>query len=71
MFSFIKLILVVHYIIGVFLVSKISVIIPTYKRSSWLDRAIKSVLNQTYKNVEVVVVDDNPPDSKYRRILLI
>ena len=41
-------------------------IIPTYKRSSWLDRAIKSVLNQTYKNVEVVVVDDNPPDSKYR-----
>ncbi|KXZ40577.1 Glycosyl transferase family 2 [Alkalithermobacter thermoalcaliphilus JW-YL-7 = DSM 7308] len=45
---------------------KVSVIIPTYKRCDFLQRAIDSVLNQTYKNVEVVVVDDNIPQSEYR-----
>ena len=44
----------------------VSVVIPTYKRSEMLPRAIKSVLSQTYKNVQVVVVDDNNPDSEYR-----
>lgn len=38
---------------------KVSVIIPTYKRSDYLIRAINSVLNQTYKNIEIIVVDDN------------
>ncbi len=45
----------------------VSVIIPTYKRSDMLPRAIKSVLNQTYKNIQVVVVDDNNPDTAYRK----
>lgn len=38
---------------------KVSVIIPTYKRSDYLIRAINSVLNQTYENIEIIVVDDN------------
>lgn len=38
---------------------KISVIIPTYNRTDTLKRAIKSVLAQTYSNVEIIVVDDN------------
>ena len=38
---------------------KVSVIIPTYKRSKYLIRAIKSVLNQTYENIEIIIVDDN------------
>lgn len=46
---------------------KVSVITPTYKRSEMLPRAIKSVLAQTYKNVEIVVVDDNDPDSEWRK----
>lgn len=38
----------------------VSVIIPTFKRPiGMLDRAVQSVLNQTYKNVEVVIIDDN------------
>jgi glycosyltransferase involved in cell wall biosynthesis len=45
---------------------KVSVIIPTYKRSEFLTRAIDSILNQTYENIEVVVVDDNDPNSSYR-----
>ncbi len=43
-----------------------SVIIPTYKRSEFLQRAIDSVLNQTYPNIEVIVVDDNNPGSEFR-----
>lgn len=43
---------------------KVSVIIPTYKRSDLLERAIKSVINQTYKNIEIIVVDDNVNNSK-------
>ena len=38
---------------------QVSVIIPTYKRSKYLIRAIKSVLNQTYENIEIIIVDDN------------
>jgi glycosyltransferase involved in cell wall biosynthesis len=44
----------------------VSIIIPTYGRSEMLQRAIRSVLNQTYKNVEIIVVDDNDADSNYR-----
>lgn len=38
---------------------KVSVIIPTYKRSDFLIRAIESVVNQTYSDIEIIVVDDN------------
>ena len=39
---------------------KVSVIIPTYKREKELKRALESVKNQTYKNLEILVMDDSP-----------
>lgn len=44
----------------------VSVVIPTYGRPVFLKRCIDSVLNQTYCNIEVFVVDDNDPDSEFR-----
>lgn len=43
----------------------VSIIITTYKRSDYLQRAIQSVLNQTYRNIELLVVDDNDSDTEY------
>jgi glycosyltransferase involved in cell wall biosynthesis len=43
----------------------ISVIIPTYNRFSFLLNTIKSVLNQTYKNIEIIVVNDASTQQEY------
>lgn len=40
----------------------VSIIIPTYKRATMLHRAISSCIEQTYKNIEVLVVSDNEPN---------
>jgi glycosyltransferase domain-containing protein len=40
----------------------VSVIIPTYNRPNFVKRAIESVLNQTYKNIEIIIVDGSPND---------
>ncbi|WP_445505430.1 glycosyltransferase family 2 protein [Niallia sp. 03091] len=45
----------------------VTVIIPTFKRADYLCRAINSVLYQSYKNIEIIVVDDNDPNSNYRK----
>ncbi len=46
---------------------KVSVIIPTYKRFDTLARTIRSVEEQTYGNIEILVVDDNEPGDEYSR----
>ncbi|MBQ3499006.1 MAG: glycosyltransferase family 2 protein [Clostridia bacterium] len=46
--------------------TKVSVIVPTHNRPHFLGRTIDSLLAQTYRHTEVVVVDDNSPDSPAR-----
>lgn len=42
---------------------KISIVIPTYNQSEYLQEAVESVLNQTYKNIEIIIVDDGSTDN--------
>ena len=40
----------------------ISVIIPIYKVEQYLDECVESIIKQTYKNLEIILVDDGSPD---------
>lgn len=40
----------------------ISVIIPVYKVEAYLDRCVKSILSQSYRDLEIILVDDGSPD---------
>lgn len=40
----------------------VSVIVPIYNVEKYLDRCLKSIINQTLKNIEIILVDDESPD---------
>lgn len=41
----------------------ISVIVPVYESEKYLDRCVQSILNQTYQDFELILVDDGSPDN--------
>ena len=41
----------------------ISVIIPVYNVEKYINKCIDSIINQTYTNLEIILVDDDSPDS--------
>ena len=41
---------------------KVSVIVPVYRTLEWLARCVQSITGQTYKNLEIILVDDGSPD---------
>ena len=42
---------------------KISIIVPVYGVEKYLDRCVESVVKQSYKNLEIILVDDGSPDN--------
>ena len=47
---------------------KVSVIIPVYNSSLYLEKCINSVINQTYKNLEIIIVNDKSTDNSLKII---
>lgn len=41
----------------------VTVIVPVYKTEKYLDRCVESIVNQTYQNLEIILVDDGSPDN--------
>ena len=53
----------------------VSIITPVYNGEKYIEKCIESVLNQTYKNLEMIIVDDGSIDNSEniikKRILLL
>ena len=47
---------------------KVSIIVPVYNTEKYLDRCIKSLLNQSYKNIEIILVNDGSIDNSLKII---
>jgi len=44
----------------------VSIIIPIYNVEQYLERCLESIYNQTYKNIEVLLINDGSPDQSYK-----
>ena len=49
----------------------VSVVIPCYNHEKYVEKAIQSVLNQTYNNIQLIVIDDGSKDKSFEKIKLI
>lgn len=47
---------------------KISIIVPVYNTEKYIERTIISIINQTYKNIEIIIVDDGSTDDSWDKI---
>lgn len=41
----------------------VSVIVPVYKVEYYLNQCVKSIIDQTYRNLEIILIDDGSPDN--------
>ena len=41
----------------------VSIIVPIYKVEKYLDECIESLVNQTWSNIEIIMIDDGSPDN--------
>ncbi|MEB6014540.1 glycosyltransferase [Enterococcus lactis] len=44
----------------------VSVVIPTFQRNDFLERAINSVFKQNFTDYEILIIDDNVGENVYR-----
>ena len=42
--------------------ARVSIVVPVYKVEKYLDRCVSSLVNQTYRHLEIILVDDGSPD---------
>ena len=41
----------------------VSIVVPVYAVERYLDRCVNSLVGQTYRNIEIILIDDGSPDS--------
>ena len=49
--------------------SLVSVIISAYNHENYVQDTIKSIINQTYQNIELLVIDDGSTDSTWQKFV--
>ena len=47
---------------------KISIIIPVYNTEKYVEKSINSILNQSYKNIELIIINDGSTDNSEKII---